>query len=150
MAEVIAGLSLAANILQMVECGVQFTSIAWKIWNSGQESLDGFNRLQYLSKDLKHVLKRLQLDGTHQPSVSGSDINLFQLAGQCTKVLEHLLKTLHEIGADRIVRKPGAIQAAFKLTWKKTEIERLQKTLDQFRNQLTLSLVVSLRYDDPL
>jgi hypothetical protein len=146
MAEAIAGLALAANILQLLDCGAQFVSISWKIWDSGQEGLENFSSLQHLSKDLKNVVKRLQADDARQHfSSPDPDANLFTLAGQCVKVTEQLLETLDKIGVGSRGKKRKAVQAAFMLTWKKNEIDSLKKILDGFRHELTLGLVVSLR-----
>ena len=63
MAEAVAALSLASTVLQVINSGTKFASIAWKIYHSGREALascDDFEYLPKISLDPQGVLKDLQ------------------------------------------------------------------------------------------
>ncbi|KAI3394581.1 hypothetical protein diail_2572, partial [Diaporthe ilicicola] len=154
MAEAIAGLSLAANILQIVEYGGVFVTTAWKIYSSQADVqlVKDFDRLRYLTKDLKGVLGSLERNTSDFPKIAGSqerDRDLLSLAVESRKVTEEILGSLNKIGdpARWRVTKHKAIQAAFKLIWNQSHITELQTNLDRVRSQLTLHLVHSLRFD---
>lgn len=148
MAEAVAALSLAANILQALDYGRQFVTAAWKIWISGQESMEGIATLQILSKDLDTILSSLQAatpSSQHSALTDSTHAALVELAGDCTRVTKKMLQTLQQIGLPSSGRKRDAIKAAFKLLWNNDEIKALEVQLSEFRNQLTLRLLISVR-----
>ncbi|KAK6070516.1 aflatoxin b1 aldehyde reductase member 2 [Seiridium cupressi] len=144
MAEAAAALSLAANILQMVEYGAGFVATAWKLWKSGSEGVMG---LDLLSQNLKNVSQQLQTD-LSSPSAEpeeASGYGMFELAAECLKTTQEMLGTLNSLGLPTGGRKREAVKATFKLKWKMEDIRALQAKLEGFRSQLTLNLVASLR-----
>ena len=146
MAEAVAALSLAANILQVLDFGKQFTFAAWAIYRSGSGTINFLSDLQSTSSNLRPVLQELE-ESSRAPASSSttSDNGILVLASKCSGVLNQMLESLASIGGLEKGRKRDAAKAAFKLVWKKGDIEDLQKRLDQFRDELTLHLVVSLR-----
>lgn len=145
MAEV-AGLSLAANIFQMVEYGYQFATTAYKIYESGNDAIENFSSIQILSKNLEEVTQRLDTS-TRSCSTSSSDISLADLSNECTRTTGEMLKTLEKIGLPKNgnPKKRDALRSAFKAWWNEEKIQALQRRLDSFRNQWTLHVVVMLR-----
>lgn len=147
MAEAVAGLSLAACILQVLDFGKHFTSAAWGIYRSGAEGIDFLSDLQSMSNDLGSILQDLR-EGAPGTSASRSvkgDNGIFLLAEKCAVVLNQMRQSLAAIGTPGEGSKRDAIKTAFTLAWKKGDIESLQTRLDQFRDELTLQLVFSLR-----
>jgi hypothetical protein len=145
MAEAAAALSLAANILQMVEYGFGFVATAWKIWQSGQEGVAALANLEILSQNLNGVSQRLQVDLPSSQAEEASSHGMFHLAAECTKATQEMLGTLENIGSPSRGRKREAVKAAFRIAWKMDDIKALRDRLEGFRNQLTLNLVTSLR-----
>lgn len=147
MAESVAGFSLAASILQVLDFGKHFTCAAWKIYRSGAEGIDLLSDVQSVSNDLKSVLKDLQegIPGLRASRSAKGDDGIFLLAEKCAAVLNQMLQSLATIGTPGEGCKRDAIKTAFKLAWKKGDIESLQTRLDQFRDELTFNLVFSLR-----
>jgi len=147
MAEAVAALGLAANILQVTDYGIQFVSIAWKVWRSGHEGVDAIATLHTLSQDLKNVTVQLQADSTSSQTdrLAASDRGIFEAAVECGKAAQEILDSL-----DRILppssRKRDAAKNAFRLVWKEGDIKALQARLEGVRNQLTLNLAASLRW----
>lgn len=149
MAEAVAGLSLAANILQMVEYGTIFVTTAWRIHSEQADTdvVQDFEQLQYLAKDVERVLESLDQDITVVSSKSDGDPELARLAEECRKVTVEIVEFLGRTGAQRswMTRMHKAVKEAFQLTWGQVKLTKLQTRLDSMRSQLTLRLVHSLR-----
>ena len=125
MAEAVAGLSLAANILQMVEYGGVFVTTAWKIYsdNTDTDILKDFKQLQYLAKDVDKVLGSLEQDLPEFSSTSmGSgdgDPELARLAEECQKVTVEILEFVGKTGDQQSwkTRMHKVVRDSFRLTW---------------------------------
>jgi hypothetical protein len=68
MAEAVAALSLAANILQVLDFGKRFTFAAWTIYRSGVEGVDFLSGLQASLDDFWVVLRELREDAARASS----------------------------------------------------------------------------------
>jgi hypothetical protein len=104
--------------------------------------------LHTISNDLEAVLRQIQADtpgSDPQNSASGRG-GIFQLAEECAKVARQMLDSLENLGRPEKGRKREALKAAFKLTWRSEDIKSLQRRLEEFRSELILNLVISLRY----
>lgn len=147
MAEAVAALSLAANILQVLDFGKQFAIAGCAIYQAGPGSIEVLSDLQSSSSGFHSVLTELQKGAARAPTsnVAKGDDGILVLASKCSGVLNQMLEAIASSGSLEKGRKRDAAKAAFKLVWKKGDIESLQKRLDQFRDELTLHLVVSLR-----
>lgn len=151
MAEV-AGLSLAANIFQFLEYGVKFVDMAWKIYGSGPDSIDGFRSLQKLSRDLESVTQGLEKQSpspSRQPSETRGINNqaLSDATEECRAVSREVLASFCDIGlfSHRKPKRREALRTAFKLRWNEDRIRTLSRRLEGCRSQLILSLLASLR-----
>ena len=147
MAEAVAALSLAANIIQVTDFGFEFVSSAWKIWRSGGEGVEALTTLQTLSQSLKDVALQLRVDLPTSDLRVASNRGIFDAAGECSKAAQEILDSLDKIGLPSAPqgRKRDAARAAFKLVWRGDDIKALQTRLESVRNQLTLNLAASLR-----
>ncbi|KAI0101794.1 hypothetical protein GGR51DRAFT_312049 [Nemania sp. FL0031] len=147
MADPIATLSLASSILQVIDFASGFATTAWKIYQAADRSRDGPDELVELRKitnSLADVLREIQ----SQSNVSGAAImngndGIVSLAKECATLVKKLLQTLPD--ETHVTRKRDAIRVAFKLKWKSEDIRALQSRLAEFRSQLTLNLLVSMR-----
>ncbi|KAK1758029.1 hypothetical protein QBC47DRAFT_132305 [Echria macrotheca] len=139
MAEAVAALGLAANILQMLDYGGKILSTAWAIYDGTDAT--GFTSLQTLCEDLKSSVETLQ-----KPQ-SEPDEAIAHLAKECSVVANALLQKLQALGLSKKMRigKREALQAAFQRAWKRNEIQELENRLKQLKDQLLLRLVVSIR-----
>lgn len=149
MAEAVAGLSLAANILQMVEYGVVFVRTARNIHSDRTDTdvVKDFKQLQYLAKDVEKVLESLDQDIPAASSESGGDLELGSIAEECRKVTAEILEFVGKTGEQKSwkTRMHKTVKEAFQLTWGQGKLAKLQTRLDSMRSQLTLRLVHSLR-----
>jgi hypothetical protein len=148
MAEAIATLSLASNILQVIDFGSKFASTAWKIYKAarhGHGDLNEVASLRVINVNLGNVLRDIRTQSYDADPASESNQGIVNLAKGCATLVEELLQSLNELGLGDAARKRDALRAAFKLTWKGDEIGALQARLSDFRSQLTLGLLVSMR-----
>jgi len=145
MAEAVAAFSLAANVLQFIDFGSRVMSNFWAFYKSSRHGTNEVPDLQGINNDLQQVLESLQVP---TDDITQSDIGLLQLAQDCQNValeLETLLQSLFKAEAGNIGKRE-ALKAAFKLVWKEDQVRYLQERLDQFRNQLIVHLLASLRW----
>jgi hypothetical protein len=148
MAEAIAALSLASNILQVIDFGTSFASTAWKIYQGsrhGRRDLDDVASLRSINSNLRDALRDIRTQSASVSATSESTSGILDLSKQCSALAEQLLQSLDSLGLADVKRKRDALRAAFRLSWKKEEIGALETRLNDFRSQLTLSLLVSMR-----
>ncbi|OAP62733.1 hypothetical protein AYL99_01960 [Fonsecaea erecta] len=149
MAEAIAALSLASTILQVIDFGSKFVSTAWKIYDVGHRHLKGPDEvasLDVLSNNLSDVLRDILTQSRATGLANDGNRGIHTLSKECAILIEKLARSLDTLGLKDASRKRAAVVAAFKLAWKREEINALQARLNDFRSQLTLSLLVSVRY----
>jgi hypothetical protein len=144
MAEVIAGFSLAANVLQFIDVSSRLTTTFWRLYKSSSDASDDLPSIETVNADLQQVLDSLQ-DPLSIPSAQATGINLLvrdcrETAVQLDEILKRLAQARSQSGTKR-----GALKAALKAVWKETDIELLRERLDRFRSQLTLHLLTSIR-----
>lgn len=148
MAEAVAALGLAANILRVLEYGSKFVSTAWKIWKSGKYA-ESFSGLQSLSENLKSVANDIDpAQEDTSDTCTTSERAIFDTATECRKVTHEILESLESIDlgdAATSRRKRDAARVTFKLIWKSDEIKGLESRLESMKSQLTLNLTASLR-----
>ena len=105
MAEAVAALSLAANIVQFIDFGGRVLSGSLKLYNSGP----GSNRLG-LANDTKVITQSLQrfIEGLNQPleqsnsanegpELSQTEIDLRSLAAHCMDIANELLGAIKKV-----------------------------------------------------
>ena len=162
MAEAIAAFSLAANVVQFIDFGARVTGNFWSFYKAASNTDDDVPDVETINSDLQNVLKELGSSPT-----PASKTGLAQLAQECQKAAAQLEKILqpmitakkrHEENEKRQQEKDkdfgkrekgfgkrAALKAAFKLAWKEDEIQSLKGRVDQFRSQLILHILASLR-----
>ncbi|KAK7723813.1 hypothetical protein SLS64_000144 [Diaporthe eres] len=145
MSEAVAGLALAASILQVLDYGRQFVTTAWKLYDSGVDKVEGLTILQRLSNDLDSTLQSAKRDS---PAISAEvDKEISTLANESraasVKIQEFLSRASITLDARRTKRK--ALRAAFVTVWNRDEIRSLEIELEGINRRLTLALLASLR-----
>ncbi|KAK0739016.1 hypothetical protein B0T21DRAFT_409406 [Apiosordaria backusii] len=142
--ETLEGLGLAANILQFCQAVGAFISQAHEIYRSGPAALGKLNDLRDISMDLRKMLAEMQRQDTQ---LKDKYPNTPQLAlhNECLAILQDLTHSLDQLGFPEHPSKRDAIVIAFKSLWKRSKIEELEQRLANFRQQLVLGLLVTLR-----
>jgi hypothetical protein len=91
MAEAVAALNLASNILQVIDFGTKFVSTAQKVYRTGVAALDNhdvFPDLRQINKDLGTVLKDLTVP--IQDGVSEHHQGIIDLGAECGTLAQQL------------------------------------------------------------
>ncbi|KAJ3522886.1 hypothetical protein NM208_g12674 [Fusarium decemcellulare] len=140
MAEGLAGLGVAASVLQVIDFGTRFIVKAWKIYSTDfAETL--VSDLQRSSTNLHNVLHELQ-------SISANDASekaIRSLAGKSAAILKELLDSLAVISrAGEGRRRGAALKKAFLMAWKEDELRSLQVRLNEVKSDLILPVNLSL------
>ncbi|KAF3012317.1 hypothetical protein E8E14_002109 [Neopestalotiopsis sp. 37M] len=143
MAEAVATLALASSILQVIDFGTKVASTASKVYQASQRNDDSLNELEAVYKNLSSTLDTLQKDST--ATVDSETDGIKSLAKGCSELAKELVDTLRNLGVGKAKTKRKALWVALKHTWKDEEILALQARLNEFKSQLTLCLLVSVR-----
>jgi hypothetical protein len=146
MSEAIAALSLAANVLQMLDYGRQFVVAAWTIHDSRSDDLENVASLKTVSQNLSNVIKELEPNPLHQASELDQEMSSLVAEGHdlSTQILALLKKAGFQDDGKR--SKMGTIKAAFFTVFKSEQLRTMESRLDRIQSRLTLTLVASFRY----
>ena len=144
MAEAVAAFSLASNVIQVLDFGSKLAARFWSFYKANRHSSDAVPDVEKITIDLHKILKEF-----HGCTTTSNDNNdgLIMLAKECQKLAEELLgllaslKTANKTNAGRI----ESLKSAFRLIWRDDDIAVLRKRIDDFKSELTVHLLASLR-----
>ncbi|KAL8822625.1 MAG: hypothetical protein Q9191_006642 [Dirinaria sp. TL-2023a] len=145
MAEAIAALSIAANVIQFVDFGAKTVSTFWQFARSAEDAKGGIPDVLLTTSSLQELLISLQSSTTGCNDIPEEERSLYQLVEGCQNVARELLELLSKIKVPAKGRKRDALKAACRMALKEEDIKSLQARLDNFRGQLTVNLLASLR-----
>jgi hypothetical protein len=147
MAEALAAFSVAANVLQFVDIGTRTLSTFWSFYRSNRKGIQQAPDIVSILTDLQRVLEKFQLP---PGDCTDEDAGLVQLARECQDVALEMQSLLHSLfnAETKSMGKRDALLAAFKMMCKEEKLRSLQDRLNQFRHQLVVHLLASLRFVD--
>lgn len=140
--EAVAAFSLAGTILTFIDSGSRFVLLAHKLYKSSSDDAFDHQALQEITESLTVALSQLLDKGNMEPK----DNSLAHLAKECHKTASDLLAILQKVSAKGSARKRDALQSAFRIVCKGDEIESLRNRLSEFRGQLNMHLLLSVRW----
>ena len=138
--ETLAAVSLAGNILQLLNFTGPAISKTRQIHASISGTLKEHDDLESITNDLKDLASRLQA------STEPVDWVLEQLCSSCSEVADELLKSLKYLGVKGKPNRSESFRKTLKVLWGKEKLKILEERLAGFRQELTLHLTVELRY----
>ncbi|KAI4921490.1 hypothetical protein J4E85_008835 [Alternaria conjuncta] len=147
--EAIAGLSLAANILQVIDFTSKVLSTGNQIRQSGStvQNLD----LERVVEDFTALNERITSCARPNPASSGplaqDSQALEDLAAECTKIAQELIATLESLQCSKDAARYKTILSALKASWKAKKIEDIKSRLQMMRDELQFRILVSIRDD---
>ena len=143
MAEAVAAVALAGNVLQFLEAAGKFVSRAFKILQHGtNHSPTGLTDIQQICGDLEGLLERLSGGDAGQKVALAP---LVSLSESCSEVVQELVEKLSRIGVGNNFKRAGLLVTEFKAVWRRQEIEELENRIARLRDQLGAHLLVVLR-----
>lgn len=147
MLDPLTALSLASSVVQFVDFGTKLLRTGRELYDSSNGSSVGNQDLETIAKDLKGLNGRLR----HRPSpqwtnLSDADRNLILLAEQCEDIADTLIDALEEVKLRSTPnRRFESFKQALKTFWKQDQLDATNARLQNFREQLNLHVLVSLR-----
>jgi hypothetical protein len=148
MLDPLTALSLAGNIIQLVDFSSKLVNKGREIYRAVDVALPENLELEIVAKDLTTLVQRLMnhpgSDG--DPSVSftdPADSELYQICEKCKTTATELLAKLQEVKVKGKHRRWKSFRQALKSVWTKDEVDGLARRLAVFRNQLQFRIMVS-------
>ncbi|KAI4617906.1 hypothetical protein J4E83_006238 [Alternaria metachromatica] len=147
--EAIAGLSLAANILQVVDSTKKVLSSVNQIRQSGSTVQN--SEIGRLVADFTALNERITLWARPNPASSGplaqDSQALEDLAAECTKIARELIAELEPLRSAKDAARYKTILSALKTSWNAKKIEDIMSRLQAMRDELQFRILVSIRDD---
>lgn len=143
--EPLAALSVAANVIQLVDFGTRLIRNIHQLHQDGQVSED--IDLHTVTKDLRDLNGRLQTSAeqrSDQHSFAGDETALVHLVRGCNKVADEMIGRLSKLSGAKH-KSWDSFRLALKSLWTRKEIEAIAARLESYRDQLVLRILVDLR-----
>ncbi|TVY24004.1 hypothetical protein LHYA1_G006937 [Lachnellula hyalina] len=149
--EALTALSLAATIVQFVDFSSKLLAKGHEIYVSVDGASIENNDLEAATKNLRDLSGRLNVSavsrrGDTVEATSEPEVELIQLTTKCSAVARELLTLL-----DHLKVQPGSnrkwktFQQALKSSLKQSQVDEIKSRLQAIRQELSLSVLVSLR-----
>ncbi|KAI4631838.1 uncharacterized protein J4E87_002544 [Alternaria ethzedia] len=147
--EAIAGLSLAANILQVIDFTAKVLSTGNQLRQSGSTVQN--SELERVVEDFTALNERITSWARPNPASSGplaqDSQALDDLAAECTKIAQELIAKLESLRCSKDAARYKTILSALKATWNAKTIEDIKSRLQTMRDELQFRILVSIRDD---
>jgi len=139
-----------ASAVQFVEFAgklVYGTCVIYKSAKSGEET---HSDVETITKSLHQLSQELTKSLTSHKTTNGQFSErkraIQQLCQSCQGTATELIKVLEKLNSPDKPNYWSSFRKALAAVWKESEIEELQKRLDSFRQQISLHILVSVRY----
>jgi hypothetical protein len=145
MAEALAALSLAANIINFVDFGIRLFSSSRELYQSAEGALKENIELAESASNIRLVVQRITNSriGVDEPA-------LREVAGTCLRLADELLATLHGLKIDNQKhRQAETLRKSLKGIRSRHKVKDLYDRLCKVREQICFHLSDLLRYVFP-
>ena len=146
--EPLAALSVAANVLQVVDFSARIVSKTSELYNSAHGQLVQHTDITTTTSDLHRLTLKLSESIAPQnvPTVlSEDDQALHVLCKGCIDVSQELQHGLNELRVTGFPSKWKSLRKALKTIWTKGHISELQSRLASYREQLDSRILVGIK-----
>jgi hypothetical protein len=163
--EPLTALGLASNVVQFVDFASKVISQTVKIYRTAPKGNDQDEHkiLENVTRDLviysESLKKSLEsqtpnvargfrdtlLPAAPPPVLSEADQEIVHICNDCKKISARLLAVLDKLRSSKITLWNSFLDA-LKTIWSEEEIQSLRQVLDTYRHQMSLYLLVSIRY----
>jgi predicted regulator of Ras-like GTPase activity (Roadblock/LC7/MglB family) len=149
MLDPLTALSLASGIVQFVDFSAKLVAKGNELFKSAHGADVGNNELEAIATNLRGLGERLKepLESeTTEQAMTDSDRALRKLSEQCSGVAGELIDTLDKLKVQGTSnRRWKSIRQALKCLLRKEEIDAIMTRLQQFRDELNLHILISMR-----
>lgn len=154
MAEAIAALSLAANIVQFIDFGGKVLSGGFKLYKNrpGGTVLGEANDTKIITQSLQRLIEDLNQPIKQSDSPNGvielsqTEVDLRNLAAKCIEIANELLNAISKVELQGKGGKWDVFRAALKHVLAEGKIERIRQRLDRFRQEIIVHILACFRY----
>jgi hypothetical protein len=142
--EPLSALSLAVNIIQVIDFSAKVINTAVGIHHSTSGTTDKDQNLENVVREIQSLSNRL-VPPSAAPE-SEDEKALYRLAGECRSLSDQILELLRKIQPEDPKSKRQASISALRNIWSAKEKSELEGRLESCRNQLHLQLSFITRY----
>jgi hypothetical protein len=148
--EPLAALAIAIATVQFLDFAGSLVSGTWQIYRSsaGEADRNTLGDVRAINNDLLRLNRELKeaINDRKPRDLSPCDKNIVQLGQRCTELGEQLASALDRLKSQGKHQLWASFRLALKSVWSQSEVESLQRTLQNYREQISLNILVSLRH----
>ena len=133
--------SLACGVIQVIDVSAKTLTTCREIYKKGSSS--DYQSLESLAKHLIHLREKLDFPNDSQITADGQ--SLIELSEKCSTTADQLIGRLQALKIQGPHKRRQAILKTFSLLRDRSEIEKIQKRLDQYRVAFDTQILVNLR-----
>lgn len=143
-----SALGVATAVVQFLDFTGAIVSGTWKIYRSNPGDSERSSDIRSITESLVKVNDDLHSSITivNSTSISSQDREIAILAKRCNEIGERLLATLDRLQSQSRHQFWASFRIALRTLWSQSEIDMLQETLGNYRQQVSIYILVSLRY----
>lgn len=143
--EALAALSLACNVVTLVDCGLKIVSECRQFYKHGttNEQQDFVSRIQDILSISRSLDKTIVGSQTSQPLTQG-DKELLNVAKKCQSIATELQKELHEAAKGPSGSFKSSVTVVFRLRRRTGKIESIMVRLRECQKLLETRILVNL------
>jgi hypothetical protein len=148
MLDPLTTLGAVANVAQFIEFAIKIFANSHSIYNSANGSLIEHDDLGRVSEDISALSRKLQESLTTtaaSDSLTGDEQALCDLCKGCIDVSQELTNALKNLTGQGKPGKFRSFRQALKSVWSKDDIDRLEKRVRLFKEELNTRIIVGLR-----
>jgi hypothetical protein len=153
MAEAIAALSLAGNIVQFIDFGGKVLFGGLKLYKNrlGSNALGEMKDTKFITESLQRLIETLnqpleESDPVNEGTkLSQTEIDLRDLAVNCSDIAKELLKAITKVELQGKRGKWDSLRSALKHVLAEGRIERIRQCLDNFRQEVIVHILACFR-----
>jgi hypothetical protein len=148
MLDPLIALSVASNVLQLIDFSASLVSKSYRIYKSADGALPEnqtkevvVEQLVLLNVRVESHMKQASLSAT----LDGDDERLRYICHKSNTISADLIADLKKLKVSGSLTKWKSVRQALKSVRKKHEIDGMVEQLDQLREQMNMQVLVSLR-----
>ncbi|KAI9709467.1 MAG: hypothetical protein M1820_003227 [Bogoriella megaspora] len=140
-----SALGLASNIIQFVEFGTRVVSKSVEQYKSAVGASEDLLNSEAVARHLRQLTQGLE----GRFPESNDEVGLQKLALSCREVAKELLGMVEDLKVDHKLqgtkRQMQSLRQAFRAVGKEDRIEKLERSMNVFRSEITLHVVMLTR-----
>lgn len=143
MAEALAIVGLAGNIIQFIDFGIKLVSKSVELYHAADGTLKENVSLEAVAIDIKLLIERLS--GGSTVGANAATLRLMELAKIAQNIADELVANLKALQLPASTSKRWrSFQTSLYSIWKGRNIREIEDRLWKIRNQISFHLLVTL------